>query len=69
MLNDYLYSFSQIYNAPFWLFIIAIGLFMIFYDARILVKKSDTDAVIIKIIGWIYIIGGTFIFIIIKTMR
>ncbi len=69
MLNNCLDSFVQIYKAPFWLFVVAIGLFMILYDSKILMRKSDTDAMVVKTIGWVYIIGGTLIFIIIKTMR
>lgn len=69
MINDYLYSFYEIYKAPFWLFIIAIGLIMIFYDAPILIKKSNSDATIIKTIGWVYIIGGSLIFLFIQIMR
>lgn len=69
MINDYLYSFYEIYKAPFWLFIIAIGLIMIFYDAPILIKKSNSDATIIKTIGLVYIIGGSLIFLFVQIMR
>lgn len=69
MFREYLGYFYDVYKAPYWLFIIALGLFMIFNDSPRLMKKSKNDAVMIKIIGWVYIIGSTAVFLIMKVVK
>lgn len=69
MFDEYMDSFYEIYRAPFWLLIVALGLFMIFYDSPKLMSSSKSDASMIKTIGWAYIVVGSLIFIFIKILR
>lgn len=69
MFKEYLGYFYDIYKAPCWLFIIALGLFMIFNDSPMLLKESKNDSEMIKIIGWVYIIGSTAVFLIMKVVK
>lgn len=66
MFKEYLGYFYDVYKTPCWIFIIALSLFMIFIDYPRLLKKSKSDAMLMKVIGFTYIIGSTAVFILIK---
>lgn len=60
---NYLHSLLEICKTPFWLFVVILGLFMIFYDSKNLRLADKKSSQIIKWIGIIYIFASTVIYI------
>lgn len=63
-------KFTEIYDGYMLCLVLFVGLFLLLRDVPILRKKKLLrDMKIAKALGYIYIIGGTTLFIIAKTYR
>ncbi len=69
MIKEYLGYLSDVYKTPIWLFIIGLSLYMIFIDSKQLSQINTKDSKILKIIGWVYLVGGSALFLLIKMVK